>query len=291
MTAREGGARGERRERERERGARKKRKPGGEMSVREAGRKGGEARKSQLGKEGYAELGRKGGEAVARSRGRGFYEEIGHKGGEARREQLGPSGYRELGRKGGEARRRQLGPRGYAELGHRGGQRVRELIERGKQAAAGERVEREGAREEMKPQHKRQYPASIGKGGTVPEEELIPPGAEESEAVGISAVVRAIGDIEFPISRDELIRRMGEREVEVARGRTMPFRDLIADFHEGGVRGGTSLSPPGEERIETLEPLLRFVSERLRAMAGERRAWGAAQREGGRGDAEEPPLM
>lgn len=70
----------------------------GEMTVREAGRKGGET--------------------TAERHGHEFYEEIGHLGGE----------------KGGEVRKRQLGHEGYEELGHKGGQRVRELIEKGKEA-------------------------------------------------------------------------------------------------------------------------------------------------------------
>jgi len=102
------------------------------MSVREAGKLGGQARKNQLGPQGYSEMGKKGGETVARERGPDFFSQIGQKGGAARRQQLGPGGYAEIGRRGGNARKEQLGPNGYSELGHKGGQRVRQLIEEGK---------------------------------------------------------------------------------------------------------------------------------------------------------------
>jgi general stress protein YciG len=56
-------------------------KPGG-MTVREAGRKGGQKVRDQRGHSFYEEIGRKGGETVRDQRGHEFYEEIGHKGGQ-----------------------------------------------------------------------------------------------------------------------------------------------------------------------------------------------------------------
>src|SRR5690349_2210022 len=61
----------------------------GDMSVRQAGRKGGKHTATKHGPE--------------------FYREIGRRGGQARKKQLGAGGYADLGRKGGEARKGQLG--------------------------------------------------------------------------------------------------------------------------------------------------------------------------------------
>ncbi|MFH0903473.1 MAG: KGG domain-containing protein [Pseudomonadota bacterium] len=57
----------------------------GDLTVREAGRrggqKGGQTTKERYGHEFYEEIGRKGGETVRDTRGHEFYEEIGRKGG------------------------------------------------------------------------------------------------------------------------------------------------------------------------------------------------------------------
>jgi general stress protein YciG len=73
-------------------------KSGGEMTVREAGRKGGQTVKERHGQEFFRSIGRKGGQATSKAHGHEFYQEIGRKGGQ------------------------------------KGGQRVKELIEKGKSA-------------------------------------------------------------------------------------------------------------------------------------------------------------
>jgi len=69
-----------------------------------------------------SEAGKRGGEKTAETHGHEFYEEIGRKGGE-----IG-------GQKGGEATKRTHGHEFYEEIGHKGGEKVRELVEEGKKA-------------------------------------------------------------------------------------------------------------------------------------------------------------
>lgn len=82
--------------------AEQKNEPQRDMSVSEAGHKGGERTAETHGHEFYEEIGKKGGQRTAETHGHEFYEEIGHKGGEVG--------------------------------GPKGGQKVRELIEEGKRA-------------------------------------------------------------------------------------------------------------------------------------------------------------
>ena len=90
--------------------------PGGEMSVREAGKKGGNTVRDRYGS--------------------GFYEEIGRKGGQATRQRHGVEFYESIGQKGGKVVKEKYGPDFYEEIGHKGGQKVKELIEAGKRRAA-----------------------------------------------------------------------------------------------------------------------------------------------------------
>jgi len=53
----------------------------GEMTVHDAGRKGGRATKARYGPEFYQSIGRKGGETTKQRHGPEFYEKIGRKGG------------------------------------------------------------------------------------------------------------------------------------------------------------------------------------------------------------------
>lgn len=82
--------------------------PGGEMSVREAGKKGGDTVRERYGS--------------------GFYEAIGRKGGQATRERHGAQFYETIGQKGGKVVKDKYGSDFYEEIGHKGGQKVKRLI-------------------------------------------------------------------------------------------------------------------------------------------------------------------
>lgn len=93
-----------------------------EMTVREAGKRGGERVREKYGSNFYAEIGRKGGQVASRDRQR--MAEIGRKGGEKVREKRGSEFYAEIGRRGGEAvrqRAEESDPDYYSRIGRQGG--------------------------------------------------------------------------------------------------------------------------------------------------------------------------
>ena len=61
-------------------------------------------------------------------------EEAGHKGGEKTASTHGREFYREIGRKGGEEVKGEKGPEFYSQIGHKGGQKVKELIKKGEES-------------------------------------------------------------------------------------------------------------------------------------------------------------
>ena len=94
-----------------------------EMSVREAGKKGGDTVRDRYGST--------------------FYEEIGRKGGKATRDRHGVEFYESIGQKGGKVVKDKYGPDFYEEIGHKGGQKVKKLI-----AEAKKKLEESGAEPE-----------------------------------------------------------------------------------------------------------------------------------------------
>jgi uncharacterized protein len=80
-----------------------------------------------------AEAGRKGGQVVKAKYGAEFYGTIGKKGGSTTKTKYGPEHYSQIGRRGGQTTSERHGPSFYEEIGKKGGQRVRELVELGKQ--------------------------------------------------------------------------------------------------------------------------------------------------------------
>jgi len=91
-------------------------KPGGGMTVAEAGRMGGKLVSEKYGSE--------------------FYEKIGKKGGSSTAERYGPEFFGKIGRKGGQAVSEKYGAGHFERIGRKGGQKVASLVERAKQLDA-----------------------------------------------------------------------------------------------------------------------------------------------------------
>lgn len=93
-----------------------------EMSVREAGKKGGDAVRDRYGST--------------------FYEEIGRKGGNATRDRHGVEFYESIGQKGGKVVKEKYGPDFYETIGHKGGQKVKKLIAEAKKKRADDEADK-----------------------------------------------------------------------------------------------------------------------------------------------------
>ena len=87
-------------------------KPGGGMTVAEAGRMGGKLVSEKYGPEFYGRIGKLGGSSTA--------------------ERYGPEFFGKIGRKGGMAVSEKYGAGHFERIGRRGGQKVASLVERAK---------------------------------------------------------------------------------------------------------------------------------------------------------------
>jgi hypothetical protein len=85
-----------------------------------------------------AEAGRRGGAAVGRKYGREHYQIIGRKGGLALKAERGLEYYAEIGRKGGQVNRERHPHEHFRAIGKRGGQKAKELMEAGRRSEAEE---------------------------------------------------------------------------------------------------------------------------------------------------------
>ncbi len=103
---------------------------GGEMSVREAGKKGGDTVRDRYGS--------------------GFYEKIGRKGGQVTRERHGAEFYEAIGQKGGRVVKEKYGADFYETIGHKGGQKVKQLIADAKLAVAAKAAKDEAEKNDAK---------------------------------------------------------------------------------------------------------------------------------------------
>ncbi len=71
----------------------------------------------------------------AKSRGEMSVRDAGRRGGAETKRRYGPGFYRANGKKGGEATKERYGPQFYQKIGHKGGQALKKLVEQAKRAA------------------------------------------------------------------------------------------------------------------------------------------------------------
>ncbi len=64
-------------------------------------------------------------------------KEAGRKGGQKTKARHGPQHYKRIGKMGGEATRDRMGPGFYEKIGRKGGQKVRQLVAQAKRAQKG----------------------------------------------------------------------------------------------------------------------------------------------------------
>jgi len=58
------------------------------------------------------------------------------------------------------------------------------------------------------------------------------PGPEAGHAYGIASVSNALGGVDFPMSKDDLISKYGDRRIEWTKGNPAQLRDVLKNAEE-----------------------------------------------------------
>lgn len=58
------------------------------------------------------------------------------------------------------------------------------------------------------------------------------PGPEAGHAYGIASVSNALGGVDFPMTKQDLITRYGDRKIEWTKGNPAPLKDVLKNAQE-----------------------------------------------------------
>lgn len=59
------------------------------------------------------------------------------------------------------------------------------------------------------------------------------PGPEQGHAYGIASVSNALGGVNFPMTKQDLIDRYGDRQIEWTKGNPEPLKEILKGASEG----------------------------------------------------------
>ena len=58
------------------------------------------------------------------------------------------------------------------------------------------------------------------------------PGPQQGQAYGIASVSNALGGVEFPMTKRDLIEQYGDKQIEWTKGNPEPLRDILKETLE-----------------------------------------------------------
>ncbi len=56
--------------------------------------------------------------------------------------------------------------------------------------------------------------------------------AQQGHAYGIASVSNALGGVDFPMTKQDLIERYGEKQIEWKKGNPAPLKDVLREIEE-----------------------------------------------------------